>query len=33
MNLESLNYAWHCKHHLAHIQQALDTKGSYSPGV
>jgi len=23
------NYAWHCKHHLGHIQQALAAKGSY----
>lgn len=23
-------YAWHCKHHLAHIKQALEYKGQYS---
>ena len=23
------NYAWHCKHHLAHIKQAIEAKGSY----
>lgn len=22
-------YAWHCKHHLAHMQQALDSEGRY----
>lgn len=22
-------YAWHCDHHLAHIQQALDNKGKF----
>ena len=22
-------YAWHCRHHLAHIQQAIDAKGVY----
>lgn len=24
------NYAWHCRHHLAHIQQALAAKGGYN---
>ncbi len=23
-------YAWHCRHHLAHIEQALATKGRYN---
>ena len=23
-------YSWHCKHHLAHIEQALKHKGSFS---
>lgn len=23
-------YAWHCDHHLAHIKQALEAKGSYN---
>lgn len=23
-------YAWHCNHHLAHIQQALDSGGKYN---
>ena len=23
-------YAWHCNHHLAHIQQALNAKGKYN---
>jgi len=23
-------YSWHCKHHLAHIQQALVSKGKYN---
>lgn len=23
------NYAWHCRHHLAHIQQAIVHKGSF----
>ena len=23
-------YAWHCKHHLAHIRQALASKGQYA---
>lgn len=23
------NYAWHCKHHLAHIKIALESKGKY----
>lgn len=23
------NYAWHSNHHLAHIQQAIDSKGKY----
>ena len=22
-------YAWHCRHHLAHIHQALDSKGEF----
>lgn len=22
-------YSWHCKHHLAHIQQAIDYKGNF----
>lgn len=24
------NYAWHCNHHFAHIQQAIDGKGKYN---
>ena len=24
------NYAWHCRHHLAHIKQAIEAKGSYN---
>lgn len=24
------NYAWHCEHHLAHIQNALNSKGAYA---
>lgn len=24
------NYAWHCQHHLAHIQLAIDSKGKYN---
>lgn len=24
------SYAWHCRHHLAHVQQALDGKGMYN---
>ena len=24
-------YAWHCNHHLAHIQQAIQHKGVFSP--
>lgn len=28
--LENISfYAWHCDHHLAHIQQALDNKGKF----
>ena len=23
-------YAWHCNHHLAHIEQALESKGKYN---
>lgn len=23
------SYAWHCRHHLAHIRQALESKGNY----
>jgi len=23
-------YAWHCRHHTAHIKKALETKGQYS---
>ncbi|MCL4112531.1 UNVERIFIED_CONTAM: hypothetical protein GTU68_061038 [Idotea baltica] len=23
-------YAWHCRHHLAHIQLALDSQGTYN---
>lgn len=23
-------YAWHCRHHLAHIQQAIQSAGSYN---
>lgn len=23
-------YAWHCRHHLAHVQQALDSGGKYN---
>ncbi len=23
------SYAWHCNHHIAHIQQALNAKGNY----
>jgi hypothetical protein len=23
-------YAWHCNHHLAHIQLALKSKGSFN---
>jgi hypothetical protein len=24
------SYAWHCNHHLAHVQQALDVKGNFN---
>tara|TARA_B110000211_G_C13839418_1_gene447194 strand:+ start:192 stop:362 length:171 start_codon:yes stop_codon:yes gene_type:complete len=23
-------YSWHCEHHFAHIEQALNSKGKYN---
>ncbi|MBT8196484.1 MAG: putative metal-dependent hydrolase [Bacteroidia bacterium] len=28
--LNTAIYDWHCKHHLAHIKQALESKGAYN---